>query len=100
MVLIIEYYELIKENALAYSIQEIKPIEIDTHGITWANVQAMERAAKKVETEITEVNLFVIDQSPCKLTATSNRLSDWNSNLEIFIDFQERFNKPTQLKLI
>jgi len=60
----------------------------------------MERAAKKVETEITEVNLFVIDQSPCKLTATSNRLSDWNSNLEIFIDFQERFNKPTQLKLI
>jgi len=62
----IEYYELIKENALAYSIQEIKPVEIDTHGITWANVQAMERAAKKVEAEINEVNLFVIDQSPCK----------------------------------
>lgn len=61
----IEYDKLIRENALAYSIQEISPSEIDKNGLTWANIQAMERACNQVVEEIGGVSVYVIDQSPC-----------------------------------
>jgi ribonuclease HII len=60
----IEYYEAIKQQALAYSIQEVSPIEIDKNGITWANIQVMERSAREVERQLGKINIFVIDQSP------------------------------------
>jgi len=61
----IEYSKIIKEKALAYSIQEISPEEIDKNGLTWANIQAMERAGKDVACKIEIVSVYVIDQSPC-----------------------------------
>jgi len=61
-----EYYELIKQNALAYSIQEITPSEIDKNGLSWANIQAMERAGLNVAEKVDKVSVYVIDQSPCK----------------------------------
>jgi len=61
-----EYYELIKENAISYSIQEISAKEIDKNGLSWANIQAMERAGLYVAEKVNKVGVFVIDQSPCK----------------------------------
>jgi ribonuclease HII len=57
---------VIKENALAWSIQSISAEQIDRNGITWANIQAMERAGKDVENKLNKIDLFILDQSPCK----------------------------------
>lgn len=62
----IEYFEIIKNNALAYSIQEISPEQIDKNGLTWANIQAMELAGQTVKNTLTKVDIYVIDESPCK----------------------------------
>ena len=61
----IEYDKIIRENALAYSIQEISPSEIDKNGLTWANIQSMERACNQVVEKIGSASVYVIDQSPC-----------------------------------
>ena len=61
-----KFFDIIKQNALAYSIQEISAIEIDSYGINWANSKAMERAGLNVQEQLGGVDLFIIDQSPCE----------------------------------
>lgn len=62
-----DLYEQIKEKAVCWSVAFIEAEEIDKRGLTWANVTAMVRAAKQAEgLNSTIVNLYVIDQSPCK----------------------------------
>ena len=58
-----EFSEIIKDNALAWSIQEISSDEIDQNGITWANIQVLTRSAKEVAEKLGEVSLYVFDQS-------------------------------------
>ncbi len=60
----------IKKHAKSYGIAEIDVETIDKKGITFANNQAMIRAAKeaaqKLNLDLSEIDLFIIDQSPCK----------------------------------
>jgi ribonuclease HII len=60
----------IKSNCLSYAIAEIDVDTIDKKGITYANTHAMVNAAMKAAHNINlnteEIELFVIDQSPCK----------------------------------
>lgn len=59
----------IKENALSWGIAEISPEKIDKFGLTWANkkvmIMAAEIAANKINLNIDNIDLFIIDQSPC-----------------------------------
>ena len=59
---------IIKSTCLGWGIAEISPIMIDQKGITFANKRAMELAAEKAikMANLTSVDLYVIDQSPCK----------------------------------
>jgi len=60
----------IKENSYCWGIAEISPDEIDKRGLTWANEMAMynaaENAVKSIGLTLDNVDLFIIDQSPCK----------------------------------
>jgi ribonuclease HII len=62
--------EQIKSNCLSYAIAEIDAPTIDKRGITFANTEAMINAAKQaasnINLNIDQIELFVIDQSPCK----------------------------------
>lgn len=62
--------QIIKANSLCWGIHEIEAEEIDKKGITWANTMAMHIAAKKalesIDMSLEDVDLFIIDQSPCK----------------------------------
>jgi ribonuclease HII len=59
----------IKENALSWGISEISAQEIDKKGLTYANTQVMINAAKiaaeKINLNLDEIDLYIIDQSPC-----------------------------------
>lgn len=59
----------IKQNAITWGIAEISPEKIDKHGLTWANkkvmVLAAESALNKINLNIDDIKLFIIDQSPC-----------------------------------
>ena len=59
---------IIKSTCLGWGVAEISPIMIDQKGITFANKRAMELAAEKAikMANLTSVDLYVIDQSPCK----------------------------------
>jgi ribonuclease HII len=60
--------EIIKSKCLGWGIAEISPLVIDEKGITFANKKAMELAAQKavIMSKLESVDLYVIDQSPCK----------------------------------
>ena len=59
--------ELVKSVALGWSVQMIGPEEIDSKGIQWANAEVMRRAAEEAAQRAgLRVDLYVIDQSPCK----------------------------------
>ena len=59
----------IKDNALSWGIAEISAQEIDKKGLTYANAQVMINAAKiaaeKINLNLDQIDLFIIDQSPC-----------------------------------
>ena len=59
-----DFSEIIKENAIAWSIKEISADEIDQNGITWANIQVLSLSAQEVADKIGTVNLYIFDQSP------------------------------------
>ena len=60
----------IKNNCISWGIAEIPPEKIDKHGMTWANskvmVDAATNAVNKINLNLEDVELFIIDQSPCK----------------------------------
>jgi ribonuclease HII len=60
----------IKNKCLSYGIAEVDVDIIDKKGITFANSHAMISAAKsaasKMGIDLSEIDLFIIDQSPCK----------------------------------
>jgi len=60
--------EKIKSKCMGWGISEIQPSIIDEKGITFANKRAMEEAAFKAleMSNLQCVDLYVIDQSPCK----------------------------------
>lgn len=62
--------EEIKNNCISWAVYEVGPQEIDRKGITYANIKAMQEAAKlcckKAKIDLSAIDLFVIDQSPCK----------------------------------
>lgn len=60
--------EKIKNTCRAWAIFEIDANSIDRFGITYANSKSMEMAAESLlkDFKIDQIDLFVIDQSPCK----------------------------------
>ena len=59
-----EFSEIIKENALAYSVVEINAEAIDKRGITWANIEVMKQSCLEVKRKLNNVDFYVFDQSP------------------------------------
>jgi len=61
---------IIKSIAKSWAISEISVELIDKYGINWANSQAMydasNLACKKIGIDLENINLFILDQSPCK----------------------------------
>ena len=60
--------KVIKSKCMGWGISEIEASVIDEKGITFANKKAMEEAASKAVkmAQLSCVDLYVIDQSPCK----------------------------------
>jgi ribonuclease HII len=62
--------QVIKDNSICWGIYEITAEEIDKRGITWANSHAMHMAAQKavesIGMSLQNIDIFIIDQSPCK----------------------------------
>jgi len=60
----------IKNECLSWGIAEVSPEEIDKKGLTYANEKAMVDAAiiaiSKLNLTLENIDLFIIDQSPCK----------------------------------
>lgn len=59
-------YEIIINNSIAYSIQEVTAKFIDDNGLNLANIYVMEKVAEDLRSKINHIDLFVIDESPCK----------------------------------
>ena len=61
---------LIKQKAATWAVSEISVELIDKHGINWANTQVMvdacNAACNKININIDDINLYILDQSPCK----------------------------------
>ena len=60
----VQLSKIIKQVALSWHVEAIEAKEIDEYGLTWANTQAMLRAAQKVTDDLGKVDLYIIDQSP------------------------------------
>lgn len=62
--------QIIKNTALSWAVAEISVELIDKYGINWANSQAMHQSSKlaceKIGLNLENINLFILDQSPCK----------------------------------
>ncbi len=60
-----ELCQIIKKVALAWSVVFVEADEIDSRGLTWANVAVMQRACQQVGEQIqTPIDLYIVDQSP------------------------------------